>query len=185
MKRAIFVLIPILFLAISCASVQVKAPKEPIKIDISMRLDVYQHVQQDIDAIEDIVTGSDKEEKPIGGQSLLDYVTATAYAQGIDSALEEAALRRKARYSEIVSLERQGMLGESSSGTLVIRKRSSASVSKLVDEENSDRMLIYRGIAEKNRTSVKDVQKIYATRLQNDAPPGTPIEIGYGNWQIK
>ena len=43
-----------------CASVQVNAPKEPIKMDISMRLDVYQHVVKDIDDIESIVAGGGK-----------------------------------------------------------------------------------------------------------------------------
>jgi len=35
------------FLTVGCAKVQVQAPKEPIKVDISMRLDVYQHVEKD------------------------------------------------------------------------------------------------------------------------------------------
>ncbi len=187
MKRMIFVSGCILFLTVGCIGVQVKAPEKPIKVDITMRLDVYQHVQQDIDSVESIVTGSGAEVKPIVGQqqSFLDCLMATAYAQDMDPAVEEAALRRKGRYSEIVSLESQGVLGENSSGMLVVRKSSSASVANMVSEENSDRMLIYRGIAKKNGTSVESVQEVYAERLQKSAPSGTPIETGNGSWQTK
>jgi uncharacterized protein YdbL (DUF1318 family) len=184
MKKTVLILGAIVFTLVGCMGVQVKAPEKPFKVDIAMRLDVYQHVQKDIDSIESIVTGTDK----AGGtlvQSFLDRVTATAYAQDIDPAIEEAALRRKARYGEIVSLEKQGMLGESGLGLVEIRKNSSASMVKLVNDENSDRMIIYKGIAEKNGTTVEGVQKVYAARLQDDAPSGTPVEIVKRNWQIK
>ena len=59
MKRAAILLVLTMFLSIGCATVRMKAPKEPIKVDISMRLDIYQHVQKDIEAIENIVSGAD------------------------------------------------------------------------------------------------------------------------------
>lgn len=177
-------LIFVLFFAAGCATVKMQAPKDPIKVDISMRLDIYQHIQNDIDAIESIVTGSDDGTKPGDDQSSLDFFVGTAYAQDLSAGLEEAALRRKSRYGQINSLEAAGVLGESSMGLLVIRGSADASVKKMVSDENSDRMYIYKEIAKKNGTSVSDVQKVYAERLQGKSPSGTPIETG-GGWRTK
>jgi uncharacterized protein YdbL (DUF1318 family) len=179
MKSLSIFLILSLFLAIGCATVSVKAPKDPIKVDISMRLDVYQHVQKDIDAIEDIVTG---EAEDPGGQSMFRGMVGIAYAQELTPDMERAAKRRRARYSQLVSMERQGVIGENNMGLVVVRKPGDASAGRLVDEENADRMVIYRGIAAKNNTSVESVQKVYAERLRNDAPAGTPIQTESGRW---
>ncbi|NQT06124.1 MAG: YdbL family protein [Candidatus Omnitrophica bacterium] len=185
MKGLKLLLIFGLFFVIGCATLKVKAPEEAIKVDISMRLDIYQHVQNDIDAIESIVTGSDDKKKPGDDQSMLNYIVGTAYAQDLSSGLEEAALRRKARYGEITPLEQAGVLGESNSGLIVIRGSADSSISNLVSDENNDRIFIYKGIAKKNGTSVSEVQKIYAERLQGSAPSGTPIETSSGSWRIK
>lgn len=60
----------------------------------------------------------------------------------------------------------------------------------MVNQENSDRMLIYQALAQKNNTPVTEIQKLYASRLQSDAPSGTPIEVlnsssGAWQWQKK
>ena len=51
-------------------------------------------------------------------------------------------------------------------------------------------MIIYQAVANKNNTSVEEVQKMYSKRLQNDAPSGTPIEVlnestGAYEWRVK
>ena len=51
-------------------------------------------------------------------------------------------------------------------------------------------MIIYKEIAASNMISVEEVQKLYATRLQEDAPSGTPIEVysessGSYQWKVK
>ena len=84
-----------LFSFMACARVRVEAPKDPIKVDISMRLDIYQHVQTDINQIENIVSGAQEKPKPKDGQSLLDHFIHSAYAQeGLSPEVEQAALRR-------------------------------------------------------------------------------------------
>ncbi len=40
-----------IFVMLGCARVSMVAPKEAIKLDVAMRLDVYQHVVKDIDSI--------------------------------------------------------------------------------------------------------------------------------------
>lgn len=171
-------------LSVSCARVQVQAPKEPIKVDISMRLDIYQHVEQDINAIEDIVSGT--KNKP---QSLLGFFVSEAYAQDLSPEVEQAALNRRDRLGELNQLQSQGVVGENKLGLLEIRGNADSLASAFVQAENNDRMIIYNAIAEKNGTSVEEVQKMYAKRLQNDAPSGTPIEAldesGSANWRIK
>ncbi|MDP2911312.1 MAG: hypothetical protein Q8N76_03140, partial [Candidatus Omnitrophota bacterium] len=57
--KNIFIVSIALVAFLGCARVRVEAPKDPIKLDISMRLDIYQHVAKDIDAIEGIVSGNE------------------------------------------------------------------------------------------------------------------------------
>lgn len=186
MKLFSILTLAVLF-ALGCAKVQVQAPKEPIKVDISMRLDIYQHIEKDIDAIEGIVSGpaSDK-------GSFLDCIFENAYAQeGLSPEVEKAALRRRDRKTELIEWEAKGVIGENKSGLVEVRNAAMAnsSVEKLIQAENNDRSIIYNSVASKNKSSVEEVQKIYAQRLQNDAPAGTPIEVtdaaGAARWKIK
>jgi len=189
MKIVYFVALGIIILG--CARVRVEAPKEPIKLDISMRLDVYQHVAKDIDQIEDIVSGS--KAKPKNNQSLLNYFVASAYAQeALSPEVEQAALRRKERRQDLSSWQENGVIGENKSGLLEIRisTEADADLVKLIKEENIDRMVIYEAVAKKNGTPVEEVQKLYSKRLQKDAPTGASVEVlneatGKYEWQIK
>jgi uncharacterized protein YdbL (DUF1318 family) len=192
--RNLLILILVIFLTLGCARVKVEAPKEPIKVDISMRLDIYQHVAKDIDQIEDIVSGSKaKTEAKEDKRSLLHYLVRYAYAEeGLSPQVEQAALRRKDRLQQLSPLEKDGVVGENKFGLVEIRKYSAATpqAKQLVDDENNDRTLIYESVAQKNGTSVREVQKIYGKRLRKDAPNGTPVEslntsTGIYEWRIK
>ena len=193
MTKTIFLIILFILFSLGCARIRVEAPKEPIKVDISMRLDIYQHIQKDIDAIEDIVSGSPKEAKPSEKQSLLDYCIVPTYAQEVLSPeVEQAALRRKDRLAELSSWQQKGVVGENKSGLLEIKNALTSDdyLKGLVKAENNDRMIIYRYISQKNNTSLEEVQKMYANRLQKDAPSGTPIEAlnessGTFEWKVK
>ena len=193
MIRNILVFILGLVFCLGCARVRVEGSKEPIKVDISMRLDVYQHVQKDIDAIEGIVSGSGENSRPADKQSMLDYLIPAAYAQeDLDPQVEQAALRRKARRDELASWQEKRVIGEDKAGLLQIRipEASGASLRALVESENADRMIIYKALAKKNQTAVEAIQELYAQRLQKDAPSGTPIEIvnsatGEYEWLLK
>lgn len=177
MKIAV-IFLSALLLGSGCARVRVEAPKEPIKVDISMRLDIYQHVQKDVDAIEDIVSGAKKEDATPPKQGLLNYFLPAAYAQeGLQPEVEQAALRRRDRVSELKSWQEKGIVGEDKSGMVQARKAADNALATLVQAENSDRMVIYRALAEKNQVSIEEIKKIYAQRLQKDAPVGTPIEV--------
>ena len=121
MKMIVLVLL-VIFANVGCARVQVQAPKEPIKVDISMRLDIYQHIENDIDKIEDIVSGEkEKGKSPDKPQSLLDFFIGNVYAQELDPQIEQAALRRKDRHPELISGQQKGVFGENRLGLLEIR----------------------------------------------------------------
>ncbi|MDD5439597.1 MAG: DUF1318 domain-containing protein [Candidatus Omnitrophica bacterium] len=185
MKKIMLLAIVIGVVGLGCASVQVKAPKDPIKVDIAMRVDVYQHVEKDIDSIENIVSGNSPaaavQNKPV---SMLDCLMADAYAEDIQTKIEQLALKRRDRYSALTQAEAKGIIGENKAGLVEIRGSGDSSAGQLVQAENADRQGIYNLVAEKNGTSVSDVQKLYAKRLQSDAPQGTPIETGSG-WTTK
>jgi uncharacterized protein YdbL (DUF1318 family) len=192
MKRMIYLCAAIAFM-LGCARLSVQGSKEPIKLDISMRLDIYQHVEKDITAIEDIVSGSEDKNQVIQKQSFLGFLVGRAYAEdGLSPEVEQAALRRKARIQELYDFEIKGLIGENKSGFLEARGNSQATgaAGQLIAAENSDRMIIYKALAAKNNISLEEVEQLYAKRLQNDAPPGTPIEAlnsatGAGEWNIK
>ena len=146
-----------------------EAPKEPIKLDISMRLDIYQHVAKDIDAIEDIVSGN--ESRPASGDkgSMLDMLVTEAYAQdSFGPEVEQAAYSRRDRRPQLVSLEENGAVGENNLGLVEIKGNADPSIKALVDAENADRMVIYKAIAAKNGISVEEVQQIYAKKIQEN-----------------
>jgi uncharacterized protein YdbL (DUF1318 family) len=177
MKKYFIVLAAIIFV-FGCARLSVQGSKEPIKLDISMRLDIYQHVEKDIDAIEGIVSGGGS--VPVEKQSFLGLFVPNAYAEaGLNPEVEQAALRRKSRISELHALEEKGIVGENKMGLVELRDSSGAidSTNQLINTENSDRMVIYRSVASSNNISVSEVQELYAKRLQKDAPSGTPTQV--------
>jgi len=167
--KNIFIVLIALVAFFGCARVRVEAPKEAIKLDISMRLDIYQHVAKDIDAIEDIVSGA-AEKKPGAKQgSMLDILVPEAYAQeGLSPEVEQAAYSRRDRKPQLAALEESGVAIENNLGLVEIKGGADSSARALVDAENNDRMIIYRAIAAKNGISIQEVQEMYAKKLQEN-----------------
>jgi len=183
--KFLLILLLVATFSLGCAKLQVGGAKEPIKVDIAMRLDIYQHVEKDIDAIESIVK---EDKKEADKQSLLGVLVSEVYAQeALSPEVEEAALRRKGRLVELSSLEAAGVIGENKNGLVEVKgvQGADSSASQIIDEENADRMLIYQALAKRNGTSVEEVQRLYAKRLQLDAPLGTPVEDPDGKWEVK
>jgi uncharacterized protein YdbL (DUF1318 family) len=178
MNKKIFAVICVTFLSIGCASVEVKAPKDPIKVDISMRLDVYQHVEKDIDSIENSISGSDK---VTGKQSWLPSLVKDACAEeGFGPEVDSASNGRKSRRGSVMELLSSGVAGEGADGMLEVVGIASAQARDMVNVENADRMVIYKAIARKNGTSIKEVSRLYSKRLQKDAPNGAMIQTADG-----
>ena len=175
-----------LIVLISCAKVALQSPKDPIKIDITMRLDVYQHIIKDIEDIDSIVYQKKSQEE----SRFLNFFIDIAYAKNMPKEIEEAALRRRDRLDRIIQLQKSGIVGENRYGLLEILKDIDEVDKTLVEDENTDRMIIYRTLAKKNSVSVEEIQKLYAKNNQEKAPSGTPIEVldaisGEYTWKIK
>ena len=191
--KILILLLTSVIVAAGCARVLVQAPKEPIRVDISMRLDIYQHIEKDIDEIENIVSGSSEKPQSKASPNILNFFVKEAYAdEGLSPQVEQAALRRRDRRSQLFSWEEKGVVGENKVGLAEVRilDQVNDATRKLIEAENNDRMLIYQAVAVKNGTSVEEVQKLYAKRLHADSPSGTPIEVfneanGSYEWKIK
>ncbi|MCM8783161.1 MAG: YdbL family protein [Candidatus Omnitrophica bacterium] len=191
--KKMFLFLCVIFI-FGCASVAVKAPKEPIKIDITMRLDIYQHVQKDINMIEDMISGGSSKTDKIKNETKSSFFLGVAFAEEefLTPEVAEAVSRRRSRTEQLNILKREGIIGENRLGLLDIRETGKAdnNLGNLIKEENNDRMIIYKAIANKNNISIEEVQKLYSGRLQKDSPSGTPIEIfnaskGSYEWSIK
>lgn len=177
-----------------CARVRVEAPKDPIKVDISMRLDIYQHLERTIDKIEDMVS-SDPGPVPAaeGKQSFLGvFLPRSVYAAEAvaDPEIEGAVQRRKSRLAQVVALLKKGTAGENRFGLLELRRQASGGEKEVVRQENNDRMIIYRKLADRNGVDVEEIEKLYAKRLQEKLPAGAPVEVfdldkGAYVWRIK
>ena len=182
-----------LFFFIGCARVNVES-KQPIKLDVTMRLDIYQHVAQDAQAIEDMVASPKEGQGTASNKSSflsLDANEAYAEEEGEYPAdIKDAIDRRKARRADLFNWESSSSIGERADGFVEIKSTSvDATVSRLVEDENNDRRVIYQYVAQKNGTSFEETAKIFAKRIQKHVPAGTPIEIvdssGQPSWTKK
>jgi uncharacterized protein YdbL (DUF1318 family) len=122
------------------------ATSEPIKVDIAMRLDVYQH-----DSGNGATTGTTAvaPSTPVKPEP--------TPARGGDP--EE---RRKNRQADIQTFKNSRLVGESHNGLLVILIEPATDygdyVRRVVAGENSDRMAIMKARAEKEKRSLPDIQ---------------------------
>lgn len=122
---------------------------------------------------------------------------ATAYAaQDIDvstpeiRAIKEAMKQRK---SALQPLLQGGQVGIAADGLLAIRDpagldlRSRGQAKRLVEEENNDRLRLYREIARANDFPDKaaEVQAIFADSWRQQAPRGWYLQDSSGAWQRK
>ena len=157
--------LPVILLMAGCSapSVNLSTP-DPIKVDIAMRLDVYQHAQPG-------------EKKP-----------ATKPASGSAAPIDSQASRRN-RLAEIQQFKNSRMVGEGHDGLVVIRVDTPGDYGdyarKVVTEENEDRMALMKAAAEKEKISLPEVQKRQADIWRKMAFKSEWIEIpaADGGWK--
>lgn len=138
------------------------ATSAPIKVDINMRLDVYQY-------------SSPTTKKPAAPQ-------ATPAAQDPEA-------RRKNRMGEIQQFKNERFVGESRDGLLAIRMKPEGEygdyVRVTVEEENADRMQLMKSLAEGEKTSLPEIQAKQAELWRNRSFKGEWIEApgSDGSWK--
>jgi uncharacterized protein YdbL (DUF1318 family) len=142
------------------------ATEDPIKVDIAMRLDVYQHTSA----------------KPAGSPA----PQAAAPA-------EDPASRRRNRMADIQTFKNERIVGENREGFVSIRDLPQGEygvyVRKTVEAENADRLAQMNDIAEARKTSLPAIQKEQAELWRNRAFKGEFIEVevepGVWKWIAK
>jgi len=194
-RQKIFVVVLLGAFILGCSPKVRFESTKPIKIDVSMRIDVYQHVAKQADFIENQIESTQpaqaQQAKP---QSSLWPLTSIAYAQeDISPKIKGAVDSRKGRFSELRNWEVKGVIGENRKGYVEIRDRAAAggdisAVERIIADENKDRQAIYKDISANNDISVEEAGIAYAPRIQQGAAAGTPIEIevnGQYQWTTK
>lgn len=165
---------------------------KPIKIDVSMRIDVYQHVAQQADLIEGQIESGQPASQAKPQSSLM--FSGIAYAQEeISLKIKGAVDSRKGRFSDLREWEAKGVIGENHKGFVELRDKIAAGgdlakIQSIIANENKDRQVIYQDIAENNGISLEEAGIMYAPRIQQGAASGTPIEVdvnGKYQWTIK
>lgn len=169
MRKAVFFICALT--ACGCAKVNI-ATSKPLKVDINMRVDVYQHVAKDVESIEDQIYGSSK--KQINAISFIESV----YAQEGSPELNSAIQARRARAATIEDLFRKGYIGENKDAYVELRaKDGPAGIQTVVSEENKDRSVIYAATAQKNGADILSVQKAFFDDHYKRASAGSWFQV--------
>ena len=118
----------------------------------------------------------------------------TSEVKTTSSVIDEAQARRRKRISDIQGYKDKKILGESKEGLLGIRStegldgKQASLLQKMVKEENSDRMIIYREIVQINSMPLAEIKKVQAGAAKANrklAKDGEWIQNDDGTWQVK
>jgi len=173
MRKSWLLLFPVFFLA--CARVSVET-KEPIKVDVSMRIDVYQHVVEEVDSIEAQIYGDTEQ------QLNFNWGIKEVYAADLPAEAAEAIARRKSRAGTVENYLKLGYLGINRAGYLEVisdkvQGQEKVSVSAVASRENNDRRIINSYTASKNKVSLAQVEEVMAKDSFKRVGPGTWVEF--------
>ena len=92
--------------------------------------------------------------------------------------------RMRERLPKIIALKQAGVLGESNTGFLAVRKPN-PEVKALAEAENGDRWTVYRAIANQQKTTPELVAKRRGIQNSQNAAKGEWIQDAAGNWLQK
>jgi uncharacterized protein YdbL (DUF1318 family) len=135
------------------------ATSEPIKVDIDVRLDVYQH----------------------------NAPTPKAASPSPTPANPDS--RRRSRMADIQNFKNQRLVGEGRDGLLVIRSTPGGDYGEYVragvEAENADRMELMKSLAESRKQPLTEIQTRQAEAWRDRSFEGEWIEIptAEGGWQ--
>lgn len=127
---------------------------DPLKVDLNMRVDVYQHA---------------------------DNTVQKKAANTQPAAGEDVQTRLRNRMGEIQVLKNNRLVGESRRGLLEIRTQPPGEfgdyVQRTVEAENNDRLAMMQEIAQKKNLGLEEVQRQQAELIRNKAFNGEWIEV--------
>jgi uncharacterized protein YdbL (DUF1318 family) len=142
-----------LALLLGCSTPTVNlSTQDPIKVDIAMRLDVYQHTK----------------------------ATTLKTSPPADKSSDPES-RRRNRMADIQNFKNSRLVGEGRDGLLSIRVDTVGDagdyVRKTVAEENADRMALMLSLAEKEKRNPQDIQSAQSALWQKRSFEGELIEV--------
>ncbi len=127
---------------------------DPLKVDLNMRVDVYQHADA---SVQKRVTGA----QPAGN--------------------EDVQTRLRNRMGDVQVLKNNRLVGESHKGMLEIRNQPPGEfgeyVQRMVEAENKDRSAMMQDISQKKNLPLEEVQRQQAELARNKAFNGEWIEV--------
>ncbi|MBA3960531.1 MAG: DUF1318 domain-containing protein [Chthoniobacterales bacterium] len=128
---------------------------QPIKVDLAMKLDVYQHSPP----------GAEKKPATVGPAETAEQVQD----------------RRRLRLGELQPLKNARFIGENHLGLLEVRNAPPGEygdyVRETVASENKDRASLMDGLAKNQKISLPDVEKEQAAIAANNAFSGEWVEL--------
>jgi uncharacterized protein YdbL (DUF1318 family) len=155
MKSARHLLLVLLLAGCKAPTVNLSTP-DAIKVDINMRVDVYER------------GGGSAPPKPPAPSADLPAVDA----------------RRRARMGDVQNFKNSRLVGENRQGLLVVRDQPEGAygryIEKMVAEENADRMVVMRQLAAERNMSLEDIQAQQGELWRNRSFSGEWIEVAAG-----
>lgn len=152
---ALVIVIPVLSVGCRGPMVSLSTP-EPIVVDVNMRVDVYER----------------------GGGAV-----SAKPAPSVDAPVADA--RRRSRMGDIQTFKNSRLVGEGRDGQLYVLSQPEGSygsyVEKTVAEENADRLVLMRGLAEERRISLEDVQHQQGELWRSRSFSGEWVEVPQDN----
>jgi len=193
----------IVLAAVSCR--HIVDPIE-VKVDVNVRIDVYQHavdaldfISGESDALPEVGTETDTETPTTGKlEEVFDWVfgVGTAYAAETPPAQRHQQLLKsmKSRFAKIQQYKTDGSVGENHKGKLSVRDSAkmksdagyAGKVKNAVKDENRDREEFYRLSAQLQNTPYAKIVELYAKLRAKRAKAGEWIEVKKdSNWLWK
>lgn len=169
------------------------ATTEPIKVDIAMRLDVYQYSSSNASKTGQVtVTKAPDSAQPAAGSTTNALTSTNVLTKGDTSPAREAGsieTRRHNRQADIQKFKNDRMLGEGHDGLLFIIKEnlpkddSAHDIRNTMNAENLDRMELMKKMADDQKVSLSTIQAQQGELWRNRAFKGEWIEVEKdGKW---
>jgi uncharacterized protein YdbL (DUF1318 family) len=182
---------------VHCTRHKVEVDVKPIKIEATIRLDIYHHLAEMEDEIENAAKKKKEGEKAKAATTgwfwLPSFGTPVyaAPAAPSDNEAKAAKERRKGRAATVRGLKKAGTVGENRTGYLghPPGAKPTDADRALVEAENADRRIIYRRMAAAKKVPLAAVEQISGELRRNRARKGDWIEApgagGAWSWEKK
>lgn len=197
MDRALQALILAAIVAMAVASCKAPtvnlATSEPIKVDIDMRLDVYQYGSTNAPKTGQVTVtkAPDADQLPPSGTTSTNLLSTNATSSVKPANPEMTQSRRRDRAADIQKFKNERMVGEGHDGLLFVVKGSLPQndyghfVRTTVNAENEDRMDLMKKMADEQKVSLPTIEAKQGEIRKNSAFKGEWIETQQpdGTWK--